>query len=180
MPNKRQCCKWVYLTVLNFQIYFLLYCFHERNNYTQTLKQTFWHFCSNLWWNYCKTLIIRVTLLWRDHQLGYTHRTSFSRFCLILLYIPYIRNYWRGLIIRVSVLSRIHVKIKSSRIKSVLQYLILCKRHSTISSVEAQSLSWLRLEQLGDKMFVIKWFAGINCIILRLQIKFYHDASVEQ
>ena len=40
----------------------------------------------------------------------------------ILLYNPYNRNYWRGPYFRVSMLSRIYAKIKSSRIKSVLQY----------------------------------------------------------
>ena len=34
-----------------------------------------------------------------------------------------IRNYWRGFYFRVSMLSRINAKIKSSRIKSVLQYI---------------------------------------------------------
>ena len=40
----------------------------------------------------------------------------------IFFYNPYITNYWRGLYFRVSMLSRIYAKIKSSRIKSVLQY----------------------------------------------------------
>ena len=45
----------------------------------------------------------------------------------ILFYNPCIRKYWRGLYFRVSMLSRIYAKIKSSRIKSVLQY---CKREN--------------------------------------------------
>ena len=39
-----------------------------------------------------------------------------------LFYDPYIRNYWRGIYFRASLLSRNYAKIKSSRIKSVLQY----------------------------------------------------------
>ena len=39
-------------------------------------------------------------------------------------YYTYVRNYWRGLYFRVSLLSRIYAKIKSSWIKSVLQYLL--------------------------------------------------------
>ena len=35
----------------------------------------------------------------------------------IFSYYPYIRNYWRGLYFRVPMISRIHAKIKSSRIK---------------------------------------------------------------
>ena len=31
----------------------------------------------------------------------------------------------------------------------------------------------LQYSVLGDDTFVIEWFAGINCIILMLQIKFY-------
>ena len=34
--------------------------------------------------------------------------------------------------------------------------------------------------QLGDNTFVIEWFAGINCIILRSQILFYRDASAKR
>ena len=33
---------------------------------------------------------------------------------------------------------------------------------------------------LGENMFVIEWFAGINCIILWSQIQFYRDASAER
>ena len=33
------------------------------------------------------------------------------------------------------------------------------------------------LEKLGDNTFVVKRFAGINCIILRSKIKFYRDTS---
>ena len=42
----------------------------------------------------------------------------------IFFYNPYNRNYWRGLFFRFSMLSRIYAKIKSSRIKSVLQYTV--------------------------------------------------------
>ena len=41
---------------------------------------------------------------------------------LIFFYNPYIRNDWRGPCFRVSKLSRIYAKIRSSRINSVLQY----------------------------------------------------------
>ena len=34
--------------------------------------------------------------------------------------------------------------------------------------------------QLGDYTFVTEWFAGINCIILWSQIKFYRDTSAER
>ena len=35
------------------------------------------------------------------------------------------------------------------------------------------------LSELGDNMFVIEWFAGINCIILWSQININRDASAE-
>ena len=37
-----------------------------------------------------------------------------------------------------------------------------------------------KIFHLGDNTFVIEWFAGINCIILRSQIKLNRDASAER
>ena len=50
-------------------------------------------------------------------------------------------NYWRGLYFRVSMVSRIYPKIKSSRIKGVLQYLLLlftygCRRRAMLSFLQ--------------------------------------------
>ena len=42
--------------------------------------------------------------------------------CLVLFYNLYIKKYWQGLYFSVSIISWIHAKIKSSQIKSVLQY----------------------------------------------------------
>ena len=36
------------------------------------------------------------------------------------------------------------------------------------------------VSKLGDKTFVIKWFAGINYIILQSQIYFYPNALSER
>ena len=81
------------------------------------------------WWNlilgyfhYCKTLIIRVTLFSRKPSLNIYSRDFIFATHHIFFYNPYITNYWRGLYFRVSILSRIYAKIKSSRIISVLQY----------------------------------------------------------
>ena len=79
---------------------------------------------------YCKTLIIRVTLFSRDlifaRPLHWIYLWDFiSAIYCILVYITYITNYWRGLYFRVLVPLRIYAKIKSSRIKSVLQYCTL-------------------------------------------------------
>ena len=46
--------------------------------------------------------------------------------CYIFLCNPYIRNYWQGLYFHVSMLSRIYMKVKSLRIKCVLQYYAHC------------------------------------------------------
>ena len=46
----------------------------------------------------------------------------------VLFYNPYIGKYWQGLYSRIYVPSRIYEKIKSSRIKSVLQYLLFSLR----------------------------------------------------
>ena len=64
---------------------------------------------------YCKTLIIRVTLFSQGHQLG--SRDFILAICHILFYDPYRKNYSRQLYFRISILSRIYAKIKSSRIK---------------------------------------------------------------
>ena len=45
--------------------------------------------------------------------------------CQILSNNPYDRNHWRGLNFRIMMSSRIYAKIKSSRIKSVLQYIVI-------------------------------------------------------
>ena len=71
---------------------------------------------------YCKTLIIRVTLFSRGHQAWFINETLFFAICHFFFYNPYMMNYWRGLYFCVSMFSRIYAKIKSSRIKSVLQY----------------------------------------------------------
>ena len=52
----------------------------------------------------------------------YSRDFSFA-ICHLFFYNTYVRNYWRGLYFRVYLLSRIYAKIKSSRIKSFLQYL---------------------------------------------------------
>ena len=78
---------------------------------------------SHLVVKYCKTFIIRVTLFSWGHHPECIHEIIISRFVVLLFYNSYIRNYWRWLYFLVTGLSRIYTKIKSSRIKSVLQYL---------------------------------------------------------
>ena len=50
----------------------------------------------------------------------------------IFLYNTYIRNYRRGIYFRVRMRSRIYAKIKSSRIKSVLQYAKLNAQYGAV------------------------------------------------
>ena len=70
--------------------------------------------------NYCKTPVICMTLFSRGH-----HWDLIFGICYIFYYYLNIRNYWRGLYFRVSQLSQIDAKIKSSPIKSVLQLYIV-------------------------------------------------------
>ena len=71
---------------------------------------------------YCKTLIIRVTLFSWGYQPRFIHKTLFLRFFIyssIILTLEIIGEDF----IFASVHSRIYAKIKSSPIKSVLQYI---------------------------------------------------------
>ena len=70
---------------------------------------------------YCKTLIIYVTLFSQGHHPWFIHETLFFGICNILFYYPYIRNYWWRLYFHVLVLSWIYAKINSSQIKRVLE-----------------------------------------------------------
>ena len=72
---------------------------------------------------YCKTLIFRVTLYFARPPLRIYIRDFILAICHILFYNSFTRYYRQGLYIHVSMLSRIYAKIKSSPIKSVLQYI---------------------------------------------------------
>ena len=75
-------------------------------------------FCCNtnkvMQMNYCKTLIIRVTLFSRWNHAAYIHEILFTRFDISCFIILTTENIGKDL--------QIYAKIKSSRIKSVLQY----------------------------------------------------------
>ena len=75
------------------------------------------------WSIYCKTLIIRVTLFYAISLPRIYSRDFIFVSCHILIYNPYIRNYWQGLYFCISVPPRIYAHIKSSLIKHVLQYI---------------------------------------------------------
>ena len=70
--------------------------------------------------NYCKTLIIRVTLFSRNHRSSFIHKTLFSPLVISSSIVLTLQIIGEGFIF--SMLSRIYAKIKSSQIKSVLQY----------------------------------------------------------
>ena len=64
-----------------------------------------------VWPYFCET-----TILNKLHSRDFTFAN-----CPPLFYNPYMINYWRGLYFNVSMVSWIYTKIKSSRIKGVLQ-----------------------------------------------------------
>ena len=72
--------------------------------------------------NYCKTLIIRVTLFSRDHLPWYNHGTLFSRFFMAGSMILSFKIISEDFIFACMCSREFTRKIKSSRIKSVLQY----------------------------------------------------------
>ena len=92
-------------------------CHWHQNSGKKNLALKKW---ANIWKYYCKTLIIRETLFSRSHLQWFIHEILVSRFAISS---SIILTYWRGFYFRISLLSRIYAKIKSSRIKSVLQYL---------------------------------------------------------
>ena len=72
---------------------------------------------------YCKTLIYSRDLIFARSSAKIYSRDFIFAIHHIFFYNPNNRNYWRGLYFRVPMLSWIYAKIKSSRIKSVLQYI---------------------------------------------------------
>ena len=79
--------------------------------------------------------------------------------CHIFFYNPYIRNYWRGLYFRVSMLSRIYAKIKSSWIKNVLQYKNTHRKDINLHSQECrgQSTWWYQHRWRGSLDLTRTW-----------------------
>ena len=75
---------------------------------------------SKFFLKYCKTLIIPWPYFAKPSLIIYSRDFIFAT-RHIFFYNPYIEYYWRELYFRVSMLSQIYAKIKSSRIKSVLQ-----------------------------------------------------------
>ena len=67
------------------------------------------------------TYYSRDLIFARPSPMVYSRDFIFA-ICHIFFFNPHIRNYWRGLYFRVSTLSRIYLKIRSSRIKSDLQF----------------------------------------------------------
>ena len=68
------------------------------------------------------TYYSRDLIFTKQSPMIYSRDFSFA-ICHLFFYNTYVRNYWRGLYFRVYLLSRIYAKIKSSRIKSLLQYM---------------------------------------------------------
>ena len=99
---------------------------------------------------YCKTLIIHVSLFSRDHHLGYINETLLSRsiiFCFIISSLEILGEDF----IFVSPCSRQFTrKIKSSRIKSVLQYSHLSKLRNLVGSEYHLSFSATYLVRDGN------------------------------
>ena len=86
--------------------------------------------------SYCKIFIFCVTLFSRAYILGHIYEALFSRLSI------YCTKYWWGLYFRVTVTSWINAKIKSSRIKGVLQYCILSVPYLSLPSRAPPAPFW--------------------------------------
>ena len=115
--------------------------------------QSIHNFVHNFSLKYCKTLIIRVTLFSRRHQQRFIHKTLFSRFVISSYLILIIEIIGEDFIFASPMLSRIYAKIKSSRIRSKVTWILLIRESVGHSSV-TRTLTWAEVRSINGRVFI--------------------------